>query len=550
MDERNNFEGMNGAPQNDVPNTPTAPSTQNVPEGENVQSAEYRWNQTVANGFAQNQQSEAPAPVYRPAPQPQPQVQPQPPVQPQAQPQVQYVPQPQVQPQPPRYGEPGFAHTGEYRYTPPFATTAERVQPDMQRAPYAPQTAYAAPEKPKKEKKKKDKRTFSGGAVALLLVACILLSFAAGVGGAYLIDRVKSDGSVIADATSDDPMVLYRPAKVEDENGNDVSGTPAGSVSEVCDMVSDSVVEVTTEFNVTYGYYQWVDKGAGSGVIVSDNGYIITNNHVIVDTEKTGKVADDITVRLHDSKEYKAKLIGTDSDSDIAVLKIDAEGLTPAIIGDSSKLKVGEQVVAVGNPLGSLGGTVTTGIVSATNREISVASNKMNLIQIDAAVNPGNSGGGMFNMNGELVGIVNAKYSNTGIEGLGFAIPVNDAVDVATALRENGYVTGRTYIGINYYEASDLFSSSYYFNSNQPGVYISNVIEGYNDDVLKYGDRITALDGDEIRTAADIKAILKKHKVGDVLKMTVVRDGKVIDVDVKCFEYVPETAEKDNGFKK
>jgi len=203
---------------------------------------------------------------------------------------------------------------------------------------------------------------------------------------------------------------------------------------------------------------------------------------------------------------------------------------------------VGESVVAVGNPLGELGGTVTTGIVSATGRTINVDGTEMELIQIDAAVNPGNSGGGLFNLKGELVGIVNAKPTGTGIEGLGFAIPVNDAVSVSEQIKTNGYVTGRTYIGVSFLDVTDAFTAYKYFGSQTLGIYVYEALEGYNDKALMSGDRIVAVNGTEIVASEDIKAIVKSAEVGDVLKFTVYRKGTLTEVDVICYEYVPETA--------
>jgi len=219
---------------------------------------------------------------------------------------------------------------------------------------------------------------------------------------------------------------------------------------------------------------------------------------------------------------------------------VDGKGLSAARVGNSDSIKVGEQVIAVGNPLGELGGTVTSGIVSATNREINVENNKMTLIQIDAAINPGNSGGGLFNTKGELIGIVNAKTTDVTVEGLGFAIPVNEAVNVAEELEKHGYVTGKTHIGISLTDVTDSFTAYYYFRSESTGVYITSVQEGYNEDVLEYGDRITAINDVEVSSTADVKEIVSESKVGDKLIFTVSRQGKLKDVEVTCYEYVPQ----------
>ncbi len=439
-------------------------------------------------------------------------------------------------------------NSGEYRYRPPYATYGANVPPAHNYPPHM-HNAYGehfdgAPQfeprkAPKPKKPKKSGRTFSAGAVALLLIACILISFGAGLGGAYLSLYLSGNGDVSnVVAGGDDALIIYKSAMVSDKDGNQI--TENLTIPAVEEIVSDSVVEISTEIMTSYGPYQYVSEGAGSGVIISENGYIITNNHVIAGSSNA--VADTITVRLKNTEEYEAKVIGTDAESDIALLKIEAKGLKAAIVGNSDDLVVGESIVAVGNPLGELGGTVTTGIVSATGRTIDVDGTEMKLIQIDAAVNPGNSGGGLFNLKGELVGIVNAKSTGTGIEGLGFAIPVKDAVNVCEQLKTNGYVTGRTYIGVSFLDVTDAYTAYRYFGTQTLGVYVYQALEGFNDNALYSGDRIVAVNGTEITSSADIKAIVKEAAVGDVIKFTVYRKGKLTEVDVTCYEYVPEAA--------
>lgn len=446
------------------------------------------------------------------------------------------------------YANGGYnANSGEYRYRPPYATYGSNVPPAQGYPPHMhnpygeqlggePQFEMRKP-KPKKTKKKVGS-SFSGGAIALILAACVLISFGAGLGGAYLALNLSGNGdasNVVAGGS--DALVIYKSAMVADEDDNEIKNDL--SVSAVADIVADSVVEISTEVMTSYGPFQYVSDGAGSGVIISENGYIITNNHVIAGESKS--VADTITVRLKNTEEYTAKVIGTDAESDIALLKIEATGLKAAIVGSSDDLVVGENIVAVGNPLGELGGTVTTGIVSATGRTINVDGTEMKLIQIDAAVNPGNSGGGLFNLRGELVGIVNAKSTGTGVEGLGFAIPVKDAVNVAEQIKTNGYVTGRTYLGVSFLDVTDAYTAYRYFGTQTLGVYVYQTIEGFNDDALMSGDRIVAVNGTEITASADIKAMVKSASVGDVLKFTVYRKGMLTEVDVTCYEYVPET---------
>ncbi|MBE6588185.1 MAG: trypsin-like serine protease [Ruminococcaceae bacterium] len=450
----------------------------------------------------------------------------------------------------------GFSHSGEYRYSPPYSDSNARdsVYEKSASAPVSP-----TPEKNAsngKKEKVKTVRTFSTAALVFILIGAIILSFASGMLGALLVTGGLEPADEVADDANnkdsekdndDGDLVIDR---VEEDVKDDDSGegtedapdqlTGTYDLSDVCAVVSASVVEITTEFNKTqYGYYQYVQEGAGSGVIISRDGYIITNAHVITDSE-SGKLADSINIRLNSGEEYEAKIIGSDTESDIALIKVDGKGLSAARVGNSDSIKVGEQVIAVGNPLGELGGTVTSGIVSATNREINVENNKMTLIQIDAAINPGNSGGGLFNTKGELIGIVNAKTTDVTVEGLGFAIPVNEAVNVAEELEKHGYVTGKTHIGISLTDVTDSFTAYYYFRSESTGVYITSVQEGYNEDVLEYGDRITAINDVEVSSTADVKEIVSESKVGDKLIFTVSRQGKLKDVEVTCYEYVPQ----------
>ena len=470
-------------------------------------------------GFAPGQQPygyQAQQAPFRPQPQPQ------------SQQATQYPPQ---HPQQPQNGFSVNRDSGEYRYVPPFA---QGYDPHAQQRFTPPQPPK--PEKPAKEKKHKSGRRFSTAAIVLIVCATVLLSFGSGMAGALIVGNTSqsSGGTSAVNGSSDSGAVIYKSPVTSDEDED------AEGLSGLCALVSDSVVEISTEFQKSYGNFQYVNGGAGSGVIISADGYIITNNHVITD-ESTGKLADSVKVRLTDGSEYDAKVVGHDSDSDIAVIKIEAKNLSPAVLGSSDSLKVGEQVIAVGNPLGELGGTVTGGIISATNREISVDNNMMNLIQIDAAINPGNSGGGLFNMKGELIGIVNAKSTGSDVEGLGFAIPIDEAGRVAEELISNGYVSGKSYVGISLTDITDSFTAYYYFKNQSTGVYITQVQEGYNDGVLQYGDRIAAIDGTEISSSADVKEIVKEHKVGDEMTFTVSRNGKMTDVTVKCYEYVPQS---------
>ena len=299
------------------------------------------------------------------------------------------------------------------------------------------------------------------------------------------------------------------------------------SSADVYELVSDSVVSILTEYQNGAGYYQQsTSSGAGSGVIISEDGYIVTNNHVVANAVK-------ITVALSDGTEYEATLIGTDDITDIALLKIEASGLTYAVIGDSASLRIGETANVIGNPLGRLSGTLTVGVISGLDRAITMSDGTtMNLIQMDAAVNPGNSGGGVFNSAGELVGVTVAKTSATEVEGLGFAIPVNDVLPILDELMAHGYVSGRPALGINAITISDQFTAMMY-RVNYLGVYVRDVLI---ENGLKVGDYFVSIDGQEIKGTSDINAVLQNHKAGDTVEVVVYREGKEETVNVTLVE--------------
>ncbi len=319
-----------------------------------------------------------------------------------------------------------------------------------------------------------------------------------------------------------------------DANGEVLTsaGKDTVSVATVVSRVAASVVEITTETIVRSGRIgQYITSGAGSGVIISDEGFIVTNHHVI-------DGANTITVRLNDGREFAATLIGSDEQTDIAVLWIDAVGhdLTVATLGASFDLVVGEDILAIGNPLGSLGGTVTEGMISATAREISVSGVNMTLLQVSAPINPGNSGGGLFNLAGDLVGIVNAKLSSEEIEGLGFAIPIDTAYTVILELIDHGYVRNRPAVDFTVVDVTSIQTAMRYFNSFYTGVYV--YVEDH--DVVQYGDLILSADGVEISTSEDLNSIIKSKRVGDPVELLVYRNRDKITLTVTVAEYIPE----------
>ena len=436
----------------------------------------------------------------------------------------------------PNVGSSGMNTANQYnQYTPQQQTAYENptrtgATPPPNVPPVPPQQ-QAAPQPAQPRKKKHH----NGGRIARSAVALVLAAAMGFVGG-YAGSQIGGGSKVVI-------QQVERSSTSDSSSGSSSTVTAASSGSgslttaQVAEMVSPSVVVITTE-QVVYSQWSWygqsqVESGAGSGVIISSDGYILTCAHVV-------EGASNITVTIGD-KDYAATLVGEDSTSDIAVVKIDASGLTPATVGDSDTLKVGENVMAVGNPLGELGGTVTGGMVSALNRSVTIqgssSTNTMSLIQMDASVSPGNSGGGLFNMNGELIGIVNAKSTDSDAEGLGFAIPINDAIKVAQQLLENGYVTGRPYLGITYLGVEDAQTAAQ-LGVSAYGVYVVDVVQGGPADAggLKAGDRIVSIDGTEIGTKDDLSSLMQLHQAGDTLSITVARDGQMQTVSVTLGE--------------
>ncbi|MBR0343244.1 MAG: trypsin-like peptidase domain-containing protein [Oscillospiraceae bacterium] len=371
----------------------------------------------------------------------------------------------------------------------------------------------------KKETKEKSRRR---GSVVWVALLCILLSLLSGFAGAWAYNKyvAKPETSVIYES-------------VAPETTSVVSDTT--SLADVIEKLKPSVVEVRTEV-VTYGHFfgQSISQGAGSGVFLTDDGYIVTNFHVI-------KNSNSVTVTTTDGKEYPAEVIGYDEEEDLAVIKIEGTGFSPAVIGDSAAARVGDTAIAIGNPLGTLGGTVTTGIVSALDRQIEVEGQMMNLLQTNAAVSPGNSGGGLFNAKGELIGIVNAKSDGEDVEGLGFAIPSNTVKEVTADIMENkttsrvstGPILGVTVVSVNNDETAKQYNVSRY------GIYIVAVSPGYGSEKagLEVGDYIISVDGTAVFVADDISEVLNNHKVGDVVEVQVIRDNQVKTFKVELLEY-------------
>ena len=361
----------------------------------------------------------------------------------------------------------------------------------------------------------------STGLVAVLGAVCFLLVVSIIVLATLLLSRdIISGGFGFGDSEVD----IFIGNK--DVNVVDKGDQPTQSIPEIVSRVANSVVEITTK-QVTHSsfYGNYVTGGAGSGVIFAQDGntgYIVTNYHVIAD-------ADEVIVTVTfdgEQRQYEAKYLAGDDGEDIAVITIrvrNDENLCVAQFRDlkNSPLLVGESVLAIGNPLGQLGGTVTDGIISALDREIVIDGNKMTLLQTNAAVNPGNSGGGLFDSAGMLIGIVNAKESDSGIEGLGFAIPANRVLKNITDILEVGYITGRASLGIDVY----VPSSGY-------GVYVSESVDSF-----MAGDQLVAIDGEAIHTLSDYNTVLGELTEGETVIVVVMRGySSYKEFEVKIIE--------------
>ncbi len=425
-------------------------------------------------------------------------------------------------------------------------------------------------------RKKAVKRISALAAVLLLAVSTLSLSSCA------LIGLTASVGEIIGGTYGEDIKLNQTPVQTEpavttydniqilDPGLLDIYNDPTvrdnqTDFTETVASVEKSVVEIETE-SASYGWSgQYIQQGAGSGVIIAHNDdrsvyYIVTNHHVI-------DSAESILVRLSDGTEYqKAKLIATDMLTDVALLAISTpEGteLTTAVfMNEASTLANGQDIFVIGNPLGELGGSVTKGIVSKTERLINVDGIAMRLLQIDASVNPGNSGGALFDMFGNLVGIVNAKYTDESVEGIGFAIPINTVRAVVQELAQNGYVSGRPGLGFDTADKSYSSGSMFGSSTTYPTVIADTSVTGsYTDEDGKTGDLtfmkddiILAVGETKVTSTAGLLSRLASHKIGDTVTLTVQRtvtvtqNGRVYytyeqyKVSVTLVEYVPTAA--------
>lgn len=387
---------------------------------------------------------------------------------------------------------------------------------------YTGYTGYT-PQKPKKPKKPRRKLTgveialiCVGALSVLLLVAVIVLASMFVTGGDY-------------DNTQTNEQTQTETGKQQNTNVPELEtqkpASDALSVPDIYTKVKDSVVGIV----VTTAANQQVSQGSGTGIILTEDGYISTNAHVVDGATK-------IKVVLTDESEYEAELVGSDSRTDLAVLKINKTGLTPAEIGDSDALVVGQSVVAIGNPYGlELAGTVTSGIVSALNRKIVIEGFYMTLIQTDASINPGNSGGPLVNEYGQVIGITSSKIVSSGFEGIGFAIPITSAKTIIQELIQYGYIKDRPFIGIQGSDIDKSYASLYSLPEGVLVEYVDPESDAYKKG-LKRGDIIVAADGVKITSMAELDAEKNKKSPGQTLTLTVYRNTKKIDISVVLSE--------------
>lgn len=417
-------------------------------------------------------------------------------------------------------------------------------------SPFGQQGGYGYQQNYQPEQKQK-KRLSAGGVIAIILAVALAFGILGFFASNILTGREsnqaeqsqpsekseKSERSWKNEQTAPDQKSslfsedVLEPMTISRSSGSDAILT----IPEVVEKTADSVVEITTEYVATsYTMQQYITSGAGSGVIVTENGYIVTNNHVISD-------ASAITVTLKNGESYPATLVGLDEDLDVALLKIEADGLTKAVFGTSDGLVVGQTIIVIGNPLGQLGGSVSHGIISALDRAITIDGKSMQLLQIDAAVNPGNSGGALFDEAGNLVGIVNAKSAGEAVEGIGFAIPIDHVAEILDDLVDYGYVKGKAAMGITMVDINNA-QTAWMYQVSELGTYVYSVNEGSAaaEAGMQPGDRIVSVGGVEVFTGEEVKAQLTGVTVGEEIEIVVSRNGQEHTLTVIMGEYIPE----------
>ena len=438
------------------------------------------------------------------------------------------VEQPSVTPEPVKE-QPSVTY--HYSYTIPARTVEE---PWTTEEWSAPENTAIQPRPVKTRTKKAKKSGLTVGKVIALLLCCALIGGAAGMGGAALMNGSRTPVSAIPSGSSE--TVIYQGDREDTViNISEVDTSRLMTAAEVYAANVNSTVGITTSITTNYFGYQSTAAAAGSGFIITSDGYIVTNYHVIENSNS-------VKVTMYDGTAFDAAVVGFDKTNDLALLKVDATGLTPVILGDSDNLNVGDSVLAIGNPLGELTFSLTAGAVSAMNREVTLSNNlTMNLIQTDCAINSGNSGGALFNMYGEVIGITNAKYSGSGssteasIDNIGFAIPINSVRSIIDQIIEKGFLT-KPYIGVSISTVTEEIQGY----GLPAGASVQKVTEGAPADQagLQVNDIITSANGQEITSSQDLVNAVSACEPGDKLELTVYRSGETITVTVTVGETV------------
>ena len=389
----------------------------------------------------------------------------------------------------------------------------------------------AAPQQPSSPAPEAKKKGGKAAKVVALLLACALVGGGSGFGAAALMQKQSAPASnSVSSAASDASVMLEGQRQTAALQVASIDTSKVLTPSEVYAQNVNSTVGITTSITTNYFGYQTTGAAAGSGFILTADGYILTNYHVV-------ESSDSIKVTTYDGTSYDAQLIGYDESNDIAVLKIDATDLTPVVLGDSDTLNVGDSVVAIGDPLGvTLRGTMTDGIISAINRDLTVSDRTMNLIQTNAALNNGNSGGPLINCYGQVIGINTMKMSNfysssTTVEGIGFAIPIDTAKPIIDELIEKGYVSGRPAIGID----GETLPATYRIYYRLPeGIYVTRVYASSDAAAkgISEGDIITAINGIDVTTMEQLNRVKNQFTAGQTVTLTIYRSGSSYDVEI------------------
>ena len=394
----------------------------------------------------------------------------------------------------------------------------------------------------------KTKNNFSFGKNILLPFCSGIIGSALVIGTVYFSPNIRNNLFKVNEETISSTSNTISTPNTSTNNipSNTISAISLKNYSDTAIMVADkilpSIVGIEVEFPVTSSFYRTTSTttSSGSGIIISSDGYILTNNHIVTSTSNSyfyslGEASSVKVYLYNDETPYEAKIVGTDERTDLAVLKIQKEGLTAAELGDSDSIKVGEFAMAIGNPIG-LQSSVTCGIISALNRNIQTSDANYNVIQTDAAINSGNSGGALVNSEGKVIGINTLKVSTTGVEGIGFAIPINSTKDIYTQLIESGKVK-RPYIGITGQTINEETAKKH---NLVVGVYIREISDfsPAQKTGLKAGDVITSIDNKTITTIDELTNIISSHKIGDTVSISYYRNGNTQNITVTLEEEI------------